>query len=440
MVDTRSIEATSFAQITVNVTKIEHSRLFYSLTTPLIPGEIYYRPPLPNGDQPMSSEKDSLASADGALCCLFRDPRGQGKPGILLVQHLDGRDHGHPYRSYAGRGLFRLCFRSSDVHAWFHRVVAAGGIPLTSAPIEPQGSVSSFRPVFGFSDPDGIILEYMTMQGPDSLFHVNCNVSDLDKSIDFYTNALGLTVYRRSESTSPTVYAFDREGLPSTIRTAFLKCGSTECEISEVPFTLDLIEWTSQSTKELAYEDERNIGFMELGLSTDGRSSSEEQRLMDPDGVRLVLRPEPDSNIPDFRELLADKVEGDTFVAVAALLHLYHQLVDSKVWADFDLLFPNDGEFVTLSGDVLLGPSEIARHISTVGKGAIRSPLAHHSTNLVLGDVQDDSARAVSKYFAVMSDGSLVSGVYFDILARTPSGWRIKRRQAIRLTDTAVSA
>ena len=58
-----------------------------------------------------------------------------------------------------------------------------------------------------------------------------------------------------------------------------------------------------------------------------------------------------------------------------------------------------------------------------------RNPLAHHVTNVVIGDENERGVNVRSKGLAVNADGSAGSVVYDDIVKRGEDGWRISYRK-----------
>jgi hypothetical protein len=58
-------------------------------------------------------------------------------------------------------------------------------------------------------------------------------------------------------------------------------------------------------------------------------------------------------------------------------------------------------------------------------------PLAHHTTNVVVEESGDASARVRSKYLVVFADGRTGSGEYRDDVVAGPDGWRISRRTVV---------
>jgi hypothetical protein len=54
--------------------------------------------------------------------------------------------------------------------------------------------------------------------------------------------------------------------------------------------------------------------------------------------------------------------------------------------------------------------------------------LGHHTTNVLVVELTDESARVTSKGIGVGTDGSASTVVYEDEVRRTPAGWRLAAR------------
>ena len=112
-------------------------------------------------------------------------------------------------------------------------------------------------------------------------------------------------------------------------------------------------------------------------------------------------------------------------VALHQLVALYAHIVDD---ADFDRLteiFTSDIEFDTsaFGNPPLVGIEPVIA--SYVGA---RHPVAHHITNVVVTTDGDGAVCIRSKVISLLAGGLCGSGTYDDVAARTPDGWRIKKR------------
>jgi hypothetical protein len=123
-----------------------------------------------------------------------------------------------------------------------------------------------------------------------------------------------------------------------------------------------------------------------------------------------------------------------SFLAALHLCSLYHHLVDAGRWTEFASVFSADAEFTSLTGAVNRGAPAIAENLKRLSSrtDGLRA-VAHHSSNVIVVQSDDRSAQVESKYFAVMSDGTVVSGLYIDRIVNTDVGWRIASRHPQRL-------
>ncbi|MCX4745006.1 nuclear transport factor 2 family protein [Kitasatospora sp. NBC_01287] len=62
----------------------------------------------------------------------------------------------------------------------------------------------------------------------------------------------------------------------------------------------------------------------------------------------------------------------------------------------------------------------------------------HHTLDTVLTPQPDGTVRARSRYLAILADGSVHNGDYFDVLVRTDQGWRIAERRSVPRYPAAV--
>lgn len=118
---------------------------------------------------------------------------------------------------------------------------------------------------------------------------------------------------------------------------------------------------------------------------------------------------------------------GEDRLAIVDLVALHGHLFDA---GELDRL----GELFT--ADVLYDASDFDQEpmhgIDAIRSAALalgeRNPVAHHVTNVVVTPVDDDTASVRSKGLGVGRDGKIGSVTYLDTAARTPNGWRIRRR------------
>lgn len=117
---------------------------------------------------------------------------------------------------------------------------------------------------------------------------------------------------------------------------------------------------------------------------------------------------------------------GD-IAAIHEVLARYGDVVDDRRWDDLGLVFAPDAEFHVVNTDAtMIGPSGIAERFSR-----IRHPIGHHITNTEIGEPDADGrVRVRSKFITVRSSGNAGTGVYDDVFAPGPDGWRIVARRA----------
>jgi hypothetical protein len=122
-------------------------------------------------------------------------------------------------------------------------------------------------------------------------------------------------------------------------------------------------------------------------------------------------------------------IDAGDRLAIHELLGLYGHLIDERRWNEMELVFTDDVTFdATDFGNGVTQSLEELRAFWTSDPGM--HPLAHHVTNVVVGEEADGTVRVVSKAFVVGRKGRVGSGVYRDVVVRTPAGWRIGHRRA----------
>lgn len=97
------------------------------------------------------------------------------------------------------------------------------------------------------------------------IYHININVTDLDRSIAFY-ELLGFKVLIKfgldEETTRDTCAAFGAE--PNELRAAFIRLGDDP----NAP-CIDLVEWITQPPKGQPYADANNAGMYRMAFHVD---------------------------------------------------------------------------------------------------------------------------------------------------------------------------
>jgi hypothetical protein len=112
---------------------------------------------------------------------------------------------------------------------------------------------------------------------------------------------------------------------------------------------------------------------------------------------------------------------------ITDLINRHGHLTDRGDFDGLRELFTDDVSYdvSALGGGVLAGPAGIRAAALALGDA---NPVAHHVTNIVLGEEADGSVRVLSKGLGVMADGSVGSVTYEDTVVRGPAGWRITHR------------
>ena len=65
-------------------------------------------------------------------------------------------------------------------------------------------------------------------------------------------------------------------------------------------------------------------------------------------------------------------------------------------------------------------------------------PLAHHATNVLVSQDDDGTVRVLSKGIGIRDDLSTGSAIYKDMVVKTPAGWRMSHRVAIRRSPNRI--
>jgi hypothetical protein len=148
---------------------------------------------------------------------------------------------------------------------------------------------------------------------------------------------------------------------------------------------------------------------------------------------RTRRRAAPDAEPPSGKEARHVNVEeiADR-LSIADVLYRYATALDTRDWALLEAVFARDGVYVMGARGEFAGVDAIAEKLSSVLGG-------YDSTQHLIGNptIAVDGGRAHSTS-SVRADHHWVDdagahtmelgGVYRDVLARTPQGWRIEHR------------
>jgi catechol 2,3-dioxygenase-like lactoylglutathione lyase family enzyme len=258
-----------FSHVVVNVSDLARSVAFYERATPLRRAA---RTEVP--EQAFASLGIRRGRYDGWV---LRDPSSDSGPAVHLVEWQSPDPVGSPYDVFWHVGFFRICMKSEDVPGVYRDVVAAGGVPFTEL-LMPEGQslvvavdqglpdLGSGRPSFCVPDPDGVVLQNVTLPGVERLFHTNVNCSDLAASRSFY-EALGMRAYIEPRTDVPTVFPFGTGGEMATFEAALFECPGVPTPDDMPVFSLDVCRWTMPERTGTPYETQNHLGIVRLGVA-----------------------------------------------------------------------------------------------------------------------------------------------------------------------------
>jgi hypothetical protein len=120
----------------------------------------------------------------------------------------------------------------------------------------------------------------------------------------------------------------------------------------------------------------------------------------------------------------------DERLAIYQLIALHGHLMDMGEFERLDELFAADVvyDLEDFGFGVLHGIDAIREAALELGE---RNPVAHHVTNVIVGEPGARGIPVRSKGLAVNADGSCGSVVYDDVVERAERGWRITYRKVI---------
>lgn len=117
-------------------------------------------------------------------------------------------------------------------------------------------------------------------------------------------------------------------------------------------------------------------------------------------------------------------------IGINDLINLHGHFTDAGQLDQANELFTPDITYDVsdLGSGQLHGTAEIRAAALALGAA---NPVGHHVTNIVITEIDDQSARVRSKGIGVKSDGTVGSVVYDDIVTRQPGSWKISHRKVI---------
>ena len=104
----------------------------------------------------------------------------------------------------------------------------------------------------------------------------------------------------------------------------------------------------------------------------------------------------------------------------------YGHVVDNHAWDRADQVFSQNIGFDR--GDS--GQPDLHGIAEIVATFRGRNAYAHHTTNVVVTQDEDGTVRVHSKLLCLPNEGPVITGDYYDVMTRTPAGWRIAHRRA----------
>ncbi|MFE9429201.1 nuclear transport factor 2 family protein [Kitasatospora sp. NPDC006697] len=113
---------------------------------------------------------------------------------------------------------------------------------------------------------------------------------------------------------------------------------------------------------------------------------------------------------------------------IRTLLARFSHVFDNGDLDGLAQVFAADGTIeLARTGAVFAGLAAIREFNQRLGA---QSP-DHQTLDTVLTAQPDGTVRARSRYLAILPDGSVHNGDYFDELVRTADGWRIAHRRSV---------
>ncbi|MCK9879021.1 nuclear transport factor 2 family protein [Frankia sp. Ag45/Mut15] len=114
-------------------------------------------------------------------------------------------------------------------------------------------------------------------------------------------------------------------------------------------------------------------------------------------------------------------VDAATYAEVSELLARHAHLFDNAAAATTPAAYTDDATLAGVPLDRILD-----------GFPADRVMFPHHTTDIVVHRIDDDTLRVWAKYLIIRGDGTAGSGDYQDTVVRVPRGWRIAERAVSR--------
>jgi catechol 2,3-dioxygenase-like lactoylglutathione lyase family enzyme len=160
-----------------------------------------------------------------------------------------------------------MCFQKADVAGFYEAAIASGIEPLSPLRL-PHGEHVTGRPVFCFRDPDGAVLEFISLPGPDRLYHSNCNTADLAQAHRFYEDVIGLRCFIHSTTHTPEDHSFGPGGDLATSDARLYRTPDGDPEGPPL-FALDVVESTFPGPVGHVYTEPTNVGIARIAIQVE---------------------------------------------------------------------------------------------------------------------------------------------------------------------------
>lgn len=121
-------------------------------------------------------------------------------------------------------------------------------------------------------------------------------------------------------------------------------------------------------------------------------------------------------------------LSAEDIIEIHHVLAEYGHVVDDHDWDRADQVFTADVVFDLSS----VGRPELHGISDIVANFKGRNAYSHHTTNVAISENDEGTVRVHSKMLCFPNEGPPFTGDYYDVMARTPAGWRIAYRRAER--------
>lgn len=212
---------------------------------------------------------------------------------IDLIEWRSPRTFGRPYETMTNIGIARVALFVDDVDATYERLVSNGIKCLSEPRTLVVDSGAEFRCV-AFRDPDGTVMECIQTRFPTPadatpevrrLFHINVNCTDLNRSLEFYGDTLGLDIVLRAAWCESQELG-DILGLGE-------RASADVCLLATEQGTegtcVDLVEWKKPRFTGKPYERMNHLGIPRMAFLVDSVDGMYEKVLRK--GVKFVSDP-----------------------------------------------------------------------------------------------------------------------------------------------------